>query len=88
MRLLLILLFISLSSCVVVGGPSEDPPLDKYFIEVNYYQDLKALKKVCGLKLIGCAEPYVNPCKIHLLKQDWHVYILESQHCFHGFWHD
>ena len=79
---------------VEVEGPQKDPPLNKYQFEINLYDNLESLQKECGVSgvpnriVIGCAEIFQQPCKIHILKQDWATYIHETQHCFHGIWHD
>jgi len=77
---------------VPVEGPAKDPPLDKYQIEVIYYDDVKDIQAACntgipGRVAVGCAEVFVSPCRIHVIKQDWQTFIHEVQHCHFGLWH-
>jgi len=73
---------------VEVQGPQKDPPLNKYQFEIKFYGNLESLQKECGPKSGGCAEIHVNPCRLHLLKQDWTAFIHEGNHCYFGIWHD
>jgi len=77
---------------VPVEGPQKDPPLNKYQIEIIYYNSIKDIQKVCktnepGRIAIECTEVFVNPCRVHVLKQDWQSFIHGVQHCHFGLWH-
>jgi len=88
MKTILILTALLISGCAVIYGPMGEPPLNKYTIEINYYSDSQSLQKVCGLNTIGCAEVFVNPCKIHVLHRDWPTIKHEIKHCQFGLWHE